>query len=115
MTERDFLNHVKNVTATGCIRHSGFTGRLIKRVAVCGGSGSFLINQAISEKADVFITGDIKYHDFFLADKKLVIADIGHHESEQFVKELIYNELIKKFPNFAVLISQANTNSVNYL
>lgn len=111
----DFLNFVKDVTGAKCIRHSGLIHREISKIAVCGGAGSFLIDQAIRAQADVFITGDIKYHDFFMAEKKLVIADIGHYESEQFVKELIYSELIKKFSNFAVLISEAHTNSVNYL
>jgi len=115
MKELEFLKHVKKVTGTGCIRHSELTGRKIRKVAVCGGAGSFLISKAIRAKADVFISGDIKYHDLFMAEKQLVIADIGHYEGEQFVKELIYSELIKKFPNFAVLISEANTNSVNYL
>jgi len=115
MSEMDFLAHVKNVTGSKCLRHSELTGHEIKRVAVCGGSGSFLIQDALREKVDMFITGDIKYHDFFLAEKKLVIVDVGHYESEQFVKELIYSKLIKKFSNFAVLISEANINSVNYL
>jgi dinuclear metal center YbgI/SA1388 family protein len=115
MSERKFLEHLKKTTGTQCLRHSGLTGRKVLKVAVCGGAGSFLIKKAIAEKADVFVSGDIKYHDFFLAEKKLVIADVGHYESEQFVKELIYTELIKKFPNFAVLISEAITNSINYL
>ena len=115
MDELDFLRHLKSVTGTGCVRHSPLTGRKIKKVAVCGGSGSFLINAAMKEDADAFVTGDVKYHDFFLPGEKMLLADIGHHESEQFVKELIYSVLIKKIPNFAVLISKANTNSVNYL
>ncbi len=113
--EAGFLQHLKSVTGAKCIRHSALTGREVKKVAVCGGSGSFLITRAMKEKADVFVTGDIKYHDFFIPDGKMLLADIGHHESEQFVKELIYSVLNKKFPNFAVLISKANTNSVNYL
>jgi dinuclear metal center YbgI/SA1388 family protein len=115
MDELQLLNHIKKVTGTGCIRHSPLTGRRVKKVAVCGGSGSFLITRAMKEKVDVFLTGDIKYHDFFLPDGKMLLADMGHHESEQFVKELIYSVLNKKIPNFAVLISKANTNTVNYL
>ena len=115
MSEQQFLEHLKNTTGAQCLRHSEKTGRGVMKVAVCGSSGSFLIKKAIAEKADVFVTGDIKYHDFFLAEKKLIIADVGHYESEQFVKELIYSELFKKFPNFAVLISEANTNSIKYL
>ncbi len=113
--EIGFLNKVKKVTGVGCIRHTKLTGQKIKKVAVCGGSGSFLIGDAIRSGADIFLTGDIKYHEFFDADEKLVIADIGHYESEQFAKDLIYSVLIKKFPNFAVLISEMNTNVVNYL
>ena len=113
-TEEAFLAKVKQITGISCIRHSGFIGRKVRKVALCGGAGSFLITKALSEKADIFMTGDLKYHDFFLAEKKILIADIGHYESEQFVKELIYRELIKKFSNFAVLISEASTNSVNY-
>ncbi len=114
MDERTFLQRIKDITDTACIRHSDLLGKRIKKVAVCGGSGSFLINDAIRAGADIFITGDIKYHEFFDADKKLVIADIGHYESEQFSKDLIYSVLIKKFPTFAVLISEGHTNSVNY-
>ena len=114
-TEINFLKFVKTVTGTGLIRHSRFTGNPIHKVAVCGGSGSFLIRDAMSAGADIFITGDVKYHDFFEAENKMLIADIGHFESEQFAKELIYNVLKKNFPTFAVLISENNTNSVNYL
>ncbi|MEZ5083750.1 MAG: Nif3-like dinuclear metal center hexameric protein [Bacteroidales bacterium] len=115
MDAKDFLLMVKKITGTGCIRHSPFVNRKIKRVVVCGGSGSFLTKDAIRAGADVFLTGDVKYHDFFEADKKIIIADIGHYESEQFAKELIYSVLKENFSNFAVLISETNTNSVNYL
>lgn len=115
MNEEEFLQKLKKTTASGCIRHSALTGNKIKKVALCGGSGSFLIQQALKQNADIFITGDVKYHDFFNAEGKMVIADIGHYESEQFAKELIYSILIKKFPTFAVQISKKNTNSVNYL
>jgi dinuclear metal center YbgI/SA1388 family protein len=115
MAEVDFLKKIKEITGSGCIRHSAFTGKKIKNVAVCGGSGSFLIPQALNHKADIFITGDIKYHDFFNGEGQMVIADVGHFESEQFAKELIYSILIKKIPTFAVQISETNTNSVNYL
>jgi hypothetical protein len=115
MAELDFLKKIKDITGSGCIRHSAFTGKKIKTVAVCGGSGSFLIPQALKHNADIFITGDVKYHDFFNGEDKMMIADVGHFESEQFAKELIYSILIKKFPTFAVQISETNTNSVNYL
>ncbi len=114
MDEMAFLQKLKDVAGSACIRHSGLLGKKIKKVAVCGGSGSFLIQDAIRANADIFVSGDIKYHDFFEADNKIVIADMGHYESEQFSKELIYSVLIKKFPTFATLISRGNTNSVNY-
>jgi len=113
--ETEFLKDIKKITGTGCVRHSALTGKKIKRVAVCGGSGSFLIPDALKHQADIFITGDVKYHEFFDAEGKMLIADVGHFESEQFAKELIYSILMKKFPTFAVQISKINTNSVNYL
>jgi len=112
---KSFLERVKKTTKTGCIKYSGNIDRKISRVAVCGGAGSFLIGKAKKAGADIFITGDVKYHDFFEAEDNLIIADTGHYESEQFTKELIYSILIEKFPTFAVLISEVNTNSVNYL
>jgi len=115
LNEMEFLKRVKEITQTGSIRHSRLLGHKIKKVAVCGGSGSFLIHSAVKAGADIFITGDIKYHDFFEAENKIVIADIGHYESEQFARELIFNILIKKFPTFAVLISDLNSNPINYL
>jgi dinuclear metal center YbgI/SA1388 family protein len=113
--ETEFLRLIKEITNSRIIKHSGFLKKKIKHVAVCGGSGSFLINEAKSAGADIFITGDVKYHEFFETDNKMIIADIGHYESEQFVKELIYHILNKNFPTFAVLISELNTNSVSYL
>lgn len=113
--EVEFLKNLKQVFNTACIRHSELLGKKIKRVAVCGGSGSFLINNAKSAEADIYITGDVKYHDFFEAEGKMIIADIGHFESEQYAKELIYSVLNENFSNFAVLISEMNTNSVNYI
>ena len=113
--EEEFLLKIKGLTNANCIKHSGLIGKKIKIVAICGGSGSFLIKDAIAAKADIFITGDIKYHDFFEAENKIIIADIGHFESEQFTKELLYTIITKKFPNFAVLISEKDTNPVHYL
>lgn len=113
--ERLFLNHVKQVFSTGCIRHSPLLGKKIKRVALCGGSGFFLLPDAIRAEADVFLTADIKYHQFFDADNKIVMADIGHYESEQFTLPLIAGALNKKFPKFAVRFPKRNTNPVNYL
>ena len=110
-----FLEFVKSLTGTPCIRHSEIIKKPVQKIAVCGGAGSFLIGDAIRAGADMFITGDVKYHDFFEADGKLIIADIGHYESEQFAKDLILSILIENFSNFAVLISETRTNSVNYL
>jgi dinuclear metal center YbgI/SA1388 family protein len=115
LDEIAFLKSIKEKTGAAFIRHSSFTGNRIKKVALCGGSGSLLIKYAIKAGADVFVTGDLKYHDFFEGDNKMLIVDSGHYESEQFSKELIYRILKNNFPTFAVLISELNTNSVNYL
>jgi putative NIF3 family GTP cyclohydrolase 1 type 2 len=100
---------------SGCVRYTRLFGNKIKKVAVCGGSGSFLLQNAIREKADIFITADYKYHQFFEAEDKIIIADIGHFESEQFTVELIHELLQEKFNNFAALKSKINTNPINYL
>ncbi|HAN17934.1 MAG: Nif3-like dinuclear metal center hexameric protein [Bacteroidetes bacterium GWC2_33_15] len=115
MNELDFLNQLKSLFNAKCIRYTGLLDKPIKKAALCGGSGSFLLNRAIAEKADVFISADFKYHQFFDANNKILIADIGHFESEQFTKELIYELLIKKFPKFAVHLSEINSNPINYL
>jgi len=113
--EENFLRRIKKIFHIKSIRHSSFLGKKIKKVALCGGSGSSLINQAISSEADIFLTGDIKYHDFFRAENKIILADIGHYESEQYTKELFYDLLIKKFPKFALRLSDLNTNPVHYM
>jgi len=110
-----FLARLKKTFDAGCIRHTKIVKDKIKRIAVCGGSGSFLISRAIAAGADIYISGDIKYHEFFDADSKIIIADIGHYESEQFTKELLMNLVKKKFSTFAVQISGVNTNPINYL
>ncbi len=112
---QEFLIHVKKNLQIGCIRHTLLKNKKIQKIAVCGGSGSFLVNDAISCGADIYMTGDIKYHDFFIPENKMILADIGHYESEQFTKELIYTLLKKKFTTFALFISGTNTNPVNYL
>jgi dinuclear metal center YbgI/SA1388 family protein len=111
----EFLRQVKEILNIGCIRHTSLKNKKIKKIALCGGSGSFLIKDAISCGADIYMTGDIKYHDFFIPENKMILADIGHYESEQFTKELIYTLLKKKFTTFALFISETNTNPVNYL
>ena len=115
MEGMEFLQHLKTVMQSGCVRYTTIPGRKIKRVAVCGGSGQFLLKDAISAGADAFVSADFKYHQFFDAEQKILIADIGHFESEQYTRELIYEKLTEKFPNFALLISNVNTNPINYL
>lgn len=113
-SEKEFLIQLKNTFNTGVIKHTALRNKKVEKIAVCGGTGSFLLKQAIAAGADFFVSGDFKYHEFFDADNKIVIADIGHFESEQFTKELFYELLTKKFPKFAVHLSEANTNPVFY-
>ena len=111
----EFLERIKQRMKCECIKHTDIVGRKIKRVSVCGGSGSSLIHEAILVNSDIFITSDIKYHDFFTDNDSIIIADIGHYESEQFTKDLIYDLLVNNFPKFAVRLSEINTNPINYL
>ena len=113
--ELEFLNFLKTTMNAKGIRHSKLIGKPIKKVAVLGGSGSFAISNAIAANADIYITSDIKYHEFYKAENKLVIADIGHFESEQFTKNILVDILTKKFPNFAIILSNRNTNPIYYL
>ena len=115
MDEISFLNYLKGKMNTECIRHSALLNKKIKKVAVLGGSGSFAIEAAKAAEADVFITADLKYHDFFSAENKLLLADIGHYESEQFTKNGLIAHLTKKITNFAIILSKTNTNPVKYL
>lgn len=114
MPVRSFLEQLKQVFQVPVIRHSPLVKDSIRRVAICGGAGSFLINSALRNKADIYITGDMKYHEFFEANGRLVIADIGHFESEQYTVDLLYDILAKKFPTFAVFKTGVKTNPVNY-
>ena len=111
----DFLNSVKEKLKIKVIRHTALINKKIKRVAVCGGAGSFLLPNAIMAGADVFITADFKYHEFFDADQKIIVADVGHYESEQFTQELLFKLITKKFPSFVLLLTEQNTNPINYL
>lgn len=111
----EFLQFVKKTMKANGIRHSKILNKPIKKVAVLGGSGSFAIENAIKAGADIYITSDIKYHDFYKAEDKLIIADIGHYESEQFTKKLLVDILTKKFPNFAIILSNKKTNPIYYL
>jgi dinuclear metal center YbgI/SA1388 family protein len=115
LDEITFLNQLKLKMNTKAIRHSQLLNKPIKKIAVLGGSGSFAISAAKAMSADVFITADLKYHDFFQADNSILLADIGHYESEQFTKTLLVAYLIKKIPNFAIVLSNTNTNPVKYL
>jgi len=110
-----FLNVVKTIFKCPVIRHTRLISKTVKKIAVCGGSGSFLINKAISAGADVFITGDVKYHQFFDTEEQTVIVDIGHYESERFTIEIFYEILRKNLPNFAVHFSNINTSPIYYL
>lgn len=110
-----FLLSLKEIFNCKYIRHTDLKNKTIKTVAVCGGSGSFLINKAMQQKADIFITGDIKYHDYFYTENKIILADIGHYESEQFTKDIFYEIVTKKLPKFAVQFSEVNTNPINYI
>jgi dinuclear metal center YbgI/SA1388 family protein len=114
-TEEDFLQQVKRQMQTGCIRYTALLNKPVKKIAVCGGAGSFLLKNAIAAGADVFVSADFKYHEFFDADGRIVIADIGHFESEQFTIDIFYDLLTKKFPTFAPLKSNIRTNPINYL
>lgn len=114
--DAEFLQIVKDRMKTGIIRHTAFTGKPIIKVAVCGGSGSFLVQDALNAGADVFVTADIKYHTFFDTGNKMILADIGHFESEQFTVELLAEIIQRKFPNFAApIIKGDSSNPVKYL
>jgi dinuclear metal center YbgI/SA1388 family protein len=111
----DFLRHLKNAMQAPVVRHTALGDRMVKKVAVCGGSGSFLLGNAIAAGADVFVSADFKYHQFFDADGKIVIADIGHFETEQFTIDLLFDNLKQKFPTFAIRKTGVNTNPITYL
>lgn len=110
-----FLSSLKEKMNTACVRHTPLMKQKVKRIAVCGGAGSFLIKDAIRAGTDVLVTSDIKYHQFFDADGRLVIADIGHFESEQFTIDLLVDHLKKQFPTFATRFPEVTTNPINYL
>ena len=110
----DFLEYIKIKLNTKMIRHTELVNESVKTIALCGGAGSFLLSDAIAKNADVFITGDFKYHEFFDADGRIIIADVGHYESEQFTKELIYEKLTEKFANIALHFTEVITNPIFY-
>jgi len=113
--EMAFLEFLKDKMKTRSVKYTHLLNKPIKRVAICGGSGRFLLEAAKRQNADIFISSDFKYHEFFDADNQIVIADIGHFESEQFTIEMLYEILKQKFNNFALHYTKINTNPVNYL
>ncbi len=115
VTELEFLKEVKKTFEVGCLKHNKLIGREIQRVALCGGAGAFLLSQAIRQGADAFITGEIKYHDYFGHDTDLLMAEIGHYESEQYTREIFYSIIRDLFPNFMIQYSKVNTNPIKYL
>ena len=115
MEENEFLMFLKERMKTACIRHSNLINKKIKKVAVLGGSGSFAISDAIKAGADAYVSADFKYHEFFKAENKIILADIGHYESEQFTKNLLVDYLTKKFSNFAIILSEESTNPIYYI
>jgi dinuclear metal center YbgI/SA1388 family protein len=115
MSEIDFLEFVKDKMQCGGIRHSQLLGKQVKKIAVLGGSGSFAIKNAIQANVDVFLTSDLKYHNFYEAENQIVLADIGHFESERYTKNYIVDFLKEKITNFAIVLSEENTNPVKYL
>ena len=115
MDEIKFLSYVKMKMQTDCVRHSAFINKKIKKVAVLGGAGSFAIDNAKMAGADAYVSADFKYHEFFKAENSILLADIGHYESEQFTKNLLVDYLTKKFSNFAVVLSEKSTNPIYYI
>ena len=114
-TELDFLKRVKKTFEVGCMKHTRLTGRLIQKVALCGGSGAFLASRAVGCGADVFITGEVKYHDWFNFENQILMAEIGHYESEQYTKEIFYSIIREACPELEVRMTRVNTNPIKYL
>lgn len=114
-TELEFLKRIKKIFEVGCVKHNKLSGRLIEKVALCGGAGAFLLPQAIASGADVFLTGEIRYHDYFGHENDILMAEIGHYESEQYTKEIFYSIIRDLFPNVELQLSKVNTNPIKYL
>ena len=111
----DFLRRVKRTFGVKCLMHNALSGRPIRRVALCGGAGAFLLEQAIAAGADLFLTGEMKYHEFFGHDGEIVIASIGHYESEQYTTEILYSIISGACPGLKVVVTEQVTNPINYL
>ena len=114
-TETDFLKRIKKLFEVGCVKHNRMTGRLIRKVALCGGSGAFLLPRAVDGGADVFITGEVKYHDYFYYENQILVAEIGHYESEQYTKEIFQSIIREACPELEVKMTRVNTNPIKYL
>ena len=114
-TETDFLRRIKKTFEAGCVKHSRTNGRLIRTVALCGGAGAFLLPKAVAARADVFITGEVKYHDYFSYENDILIAEIGHYESEQYTKDILYSIIREMFPTLEASMTRVDTNPVKYL
>ena len=114
LIEQEFLNKLKTIFNLKTVKHTSILGKKIKTVSLCGGSGSFLLKNAINCNSDAYVSSDFKYHEFFDAENKILVADIGHYESEQFTPEIFYDIISNKFPNFATYLSEINTNPVDY-
>jgi dinuclear metal center YbgI/SA1388 family protein len=114
MSEQDFLEHLKRITGCGAVRHTAFRQMDVQTVAFCGGSGSFLLGDAMRAGADVYVSADFKYHEFFDAEGRILIADVGHYESEQFTINLIAEKLAENFSTFATRFTKVNTNPIHY-
>ena len=115
MRDKDILDEVKELFGMKVLRHTDSLDKKVSKIALCSGAGAFLIPETIRQGVDLFLTGDLKYHDFQAAGEDLMLADIGHYESEHYVKEILHAVLIEKFPTFAVLISERETNPIKYL
>ena len=113
--EEAFLRRIKQTFEVGCVKHTALTGRQIRRVALCGGAGAFLMPEAIKKGADAFITGEIKYHDYFGRAEEILLAEIGHYESEQYTKEIFKKIISEQFTEVRVMMTSVNTNPINYL
>ena len=115
MSEQDFLLRLKQLFNIRCLRHNSLNGRIIRRVALCGGAGGFLLSNAIAQNADAFLTGEIRYHDYFGHDNELLLAEMGHYESEQYTMDIFTEVLHSRFPDLKIIKTSLNTNPINYL
>ena len=113
--EESFLERIRDIFQLKSLQHSPFTGKMIQEVALCGGSGAFLIPNALEAGADVFLTGEARYNDYYDVEDHLLLAVLGHYETEHYTKEVFFDVISKKIPNFAIHFSNANTNPVNYM